>query len=149
MIADVAPNPRRQNAKLDELYAGLPKIQCQGFCSASCGPIGMSLRERERAEQAGGRELPIIRQGSCPMLVDRRCSIYEVRPMTCRLWGMVEAMRCPYGCQPERLLTDEEGKRLLEGAEAIGGRDTARNRELMRLLSDVAAGKMPARRLAR
>jgi hypothetical protein len=145
----MARNPRRLDAQLDELYACLPEIECKGFCSASCGPIGMSLRERQRAEGAGGRELPVIRKGLCPMLVDRRCSIYEVRPMTCRLWGLVDRMRCPYGCQPERLLTDEEGKQLLAQAEAIGGRDDARIRDLMRLLSDVAGGRVPARRLAR
>ena len=145
----MARNPRRLDAQLDELYETLPKIQCQGHCSASCGPIGMSIRERERAEAAGGRELPVIRSGSCPMLVDRRCSIYEIRPMSCRLWGLVAGMQCPYGCRPERLLTDEEGKQLLRAADTIGGPDGARNRDLGRLFADVAAGKIPARRLAR
>lgn len=55
---------------------------------------------------------------------EHRCSVYEIRPMICRLWGLVRGMPCPYGCRPEGgLLPDEEGQRLLREAERIGGTD--------------------------
>lgn len=45
----------------------------------------------------------------CPLLVDGRCSVYNARPMICRLFGAVEGMICKHGCKPADLLTDDEG----------------------------------------
>ena len=57
----------------------------------------------------------------CPMLSpDRRCNVYDIRPLICRLWGLVRTMRCPWGCVPERWLSHEDGHRLLARVEAIG-----------------------------
>lgn len=57
----------------------------------------------------------------CPALDDRkRCSAYDKRPMICRLWGVVETMKCPHGCRPSpRYLTDEQGKDMLALAREI------------------------------
>jgi hypothetical protein len=38
---------------------------------------------------------------TCPALKDGRCSVYDVRPTLCRLWGVVEDMPCPWGCVPD------------------------------------------------
>src|SRR2546429_6087610 len=48
------------------------------------------------------------------MLRNGRCTVYEVRPMICRLWGMVEGMQCPHGCVPEggHLTEDRKSTRL-------------------------------------
>jgi hypothetical protein len=131
------PNSRRQDRELDALYATLPKLVCQGYCSASCGPIATSARERARIETTAHRALTAEDPGpTCSMLTaDRRCSVYEIRPMICRLWGLVQRMPCPYGCRPEGgLLPDSEGKRLLMEAERIGGRD---EEGLARLVKDL------------
>ena len=37
----------------------------------------------------------------------------------CRLWGIVETMKCEWGCVPERYLTHEEGFEFLERAREI------------------------------
>jgi hypothetical protein len=38
----------------------------------------------------------------------------------CRLWGAVESMPCPWGCQPEGgLLPDAEGRRLIQAAAEL------------------------------
>ncbi len=53
----------------------------------------------------------------CPYLTgEAKCSIYEARPLICRLWGMTPTMTCPYGCKPEVTLTDELAKGLLQVA---------------------------------
>jgi hypothetical protein len=39
----------------------------------------------------------------------------------CRLWGVVPAMACPFGCQPDRWLSDREACLLLAEMRAIGG----------------------------
>jgi len=48
--------------------------------------------------------------GYCPALdvESGKCKGYEGRPRICRLFGMVEKMKCPHGCEPSRWITDEE-----------------------------------------
>jgi len=59
----------------------------------------------------------------CTLLTkEGRCSVYEIRPMVCRLFGVSIGIECPWGCKPSRLLSHEEGKRFLEKAHKIDGR---------------------------
>jgi Fe-S-cluster containining protein len=51
---------------------------------------------------------------NCVYLKKERCSIYSVRPLVCRLYGVSNGMQCPHGCQPSRLLTDVEAHLLIE-----------------------------------
>jgi len=37
--------------------------------------------------------------------------------MICRLWGLTKSMACPFGCVPERWLTEDEAHALLAKAE--------------------------------
>lgn len=72
------------------------------------------------------------------LTADRRCGVYEVRPLICRLWGIIESLPCPYGCVPEGgYLPDEDGWRLLLAADLIGG--TPSREEFRRLMDGVAA----------
>lgn len=115
-----------QDMRLDAIYAQLPKINCQRKCQQSCGPIVMGRREWNRViEDVGYEPKPTPDQAArlvCPMLDEKAgaCSVYHVRPLICRLWGLVEAMACPWGCRPERWLTDAEAHHLMNQAERIG-----------------------------
>jgi len=113
------PGDKRRRVALEALYAELPTIECRGLCAESCGPVPMGRVEWQSVCRAGGE-----RKGSgdliCPYLELSRCSVYEVRPMLCRLWGVVESMPCLWGCQPEpRYLTREEGFEFLRRAATI------------------------------
>lgn len=35
-------------------------------------------------------------------------SIYENRPLPCRMFGTFERLKCAHGCRPEKYLTDKE-----------------------------------------
>lgn len=101
---------RRQRLKiLKTVYAYLPKIDCQQKCQAWCGPIMMSDLEAKRMRVQSGQDnlLPTDSDGTCPMLVDGLCSVYSVRPLICRLWGVTPAMTCPFGCKAEWELEDD------------------------------------------
>lgn len=120
---------------LREVYAQVPALDCKGLCQASCGPIICSELELERASEAGGTPLVpalvVLAQNpravpACVLLSqDGKCSIYEHRPLICRLWGAVDAdcMRCPWGCKPRSgYLTDSQSRRLLAKADEISRR---------------------------
>jgi hypothetical protein len=117
------PNHRRQDRELDALYASLPKLQCKGYCHDSCGPIGMSVRERARIIERARKPVTCDAHATCSMLTpDRRCAVYDIRPMVCRLWGLVKSMRCPYGCVPEGgFMSEADGVTALLESERIGG----------------------------
>jgi Fe-S-cluster containining protein len=85
-------------ADLDDLYAQVPDVGCKGLCVDSCGSVAMSPEERRRIAERGVH-LPLLAAfvGHCPALRNGRCSVYEVRPMVCRLWGAVEGMKCRFG----------------------------------------------------
>ena len=108
------PDQRR----LDAIYASLPTIECKRLCYDSCGPIGGGLIEAKRMIAArGGRPIGMAQPPAvvCPLLTtDNACSVYRVRPLLCRLWGVMDSLPCTYGCVPTpRYLTHDEGMRLL------------------------------------
>ncbi len=106
--------PRNPRARLAALYDTLPTMQCKGLCApVACTSVGMTALEQQNIRAATGVALP--RMGAfaadgelCPALdSEHRCRVYEHRPTTCRLWGMVPSMRCPHGCEP--VMTEHEG----------------------------------------
>lgn len=116
--------------KLDKIYRKLPKLHCKGLCEKSCSFIKVGELERKRITQVKGSD-PFISnekfietlintppdEWKCSLLVNGKCSIYPIRPLICRLFGMVKKMACPFGCVPERWLTDEEAKKYLDKAK--------------------------------
>jgi Fe-S-cluster containining protein len=127
-----APPARRATAaelaaRLDAVYAQLPEIECRGKCWDSCGPIAMTAPEQARVA-AAGVDIPTSNYFTdgpalCPALTMlRRCAVYEVRPLICRLWGLTEWMPCTYGCRPEGgLIKDAVARELLAQVAEIGG----------------------------
>lgn len=117
------------NEKLDKLYKKLPKLKCKGECVASCSLIKVGELERKRITKLTGSD-PFIKERdmldfvkanppetwTCSLLKAGKCTVYHVRPLICRLFGLVKKMKCPYGCVPERWVTDEEAKELLKKA---------------------------------
>lgn len=60
---------------------------------------------RSPASPAGATRCALLRR-------DGACSVYVDRPLICRLWGVVETMPCPFGCRPERWLSEQEALEL-------------------------------------
>ncbi|MFI6497117.1 YkgJ family cysteine cluster protein [Nonomuraea typhae] len=131
------------DAALDKLYAQVPQPGCKGLCAESCGPIGMNPREHQRIRERGVKiphrsdalaQLAETGDYTCPALKGGQCSVYDVRPMSCHLWGAVESMPCPYGCRPEEgLLPDAEGHTLLAQSLDVGKPDALNAEQLERL----------------
>lgn len=58
---------------------------------------------------------------TCPALVDGQCSVYDDRPLICRLWGVTEGLPCPYGCEPDSVVPDADAFGMLSESLVIGG----------------------------
>lgn len=110
---------------LEAIYAAVPSLRCQGKCQDACGPVAMSKAE-EAVFDTAGKEVPdfgsMLTTGhlECPHLSPvGRCTVYEIRPLICRLYGAAELLTCRWGCVPERLLTHAEGRSLIRRADAL------------------------------
>ncbi|MFD8529476.1 YkgJ family cysteine cluster protein [Streptosporangium canum] len=133
------------DAALEALYAQVPDVGCKGLCHEACGPIGMNPREHQRIRERGVKiphfkdalaELVETGDYSCPALdKDNRCTVYDIRPMVCHLWGATEGISCEYGCRPAEgdLLPDAEGYALMSQSLDVGKPDALNGEELGRL----------------
>jgi hypothetical protein len=113
---------------LEEIWRKIPSMECEEGCTECCfWPSRTPLEEervREWLEERGRKEkwggLGGGRWGGqpppgggggaerCPYAEGGRCSLWPVRFLPCRLFGVVETVRCPKGRGPERFLTEEE-----------------------------------------
>lgn len=109
---------------IEAIYKLVPEVKCKRLCQEGCGPIQMSPFEWDRIVKRLGHKPKIVDDGhlSCPMLAkDGGCGVYHIRPLVCRLWGVVLRMRCPWGCVPEKWLTDSEAMRMLTAIQEVQG----------------------------
>jgi uncharacterized protein len=110
-------------AKLDAIYARLPTIACRRVCGRDiCGPIFMTVREADRARRAVHASPRTDPDLTCAYLTPGgACRVYGVRPLICRVFGLVKRMSCPHGCVPDRWMTDQEFVALAREVETVGG----------------------------
>ncbi len=90
-----------------ELYRDIPRSRCKDGCFACCTFVIQATPEEQKA--MGGYE---YRDGACCHLIDRKCAVYENRPLVCRIYGTSEILRCE-DCVPERFLSEEETRALI------------------------------------
>jgi hypothetical protein len=110
--------------RLEALYRLVPKVNCQQKCQAACGPIAMSGGEHRRIVERTG-EQPTCHNLTCSLLNEQgQCSVYDIRPAICRLYGVTPQLRCPFGCQPEVWWTNMQGHEWITRViEASGGKE--------------------------
>lgn len=114
--------PSSTTAQLKQLHARVPEVHCKGLCTDACGIIAMQGFEAHRIVQQTG-EWPSFdgETALCSFLKEGRCSIYDIRPLICRIWGATNQLRCPHGRVPDRWLSDAEARALLSQAQRIAG----------------------------
>jgi Fe-S-cluster containining protein len=122
--------------KLEKIYASLPKIECKQKCQEACSLIIITRAEKVNLTKELNHN-PSIKidkyhhalfdpakiheeKPTCKML-DKcgNCSIYNIRPLICRLFGIVKKMQCPFGCIPERWLSDKEAQAIFKQLRSI------------------------------
>lgn len=103
----------KRKRKLQTIYSRVPRVKCKGLCDKiSCTELALSVDEVKNLHKESG-EVTKMRDGLCNHLKDGRCKVYGDRPVVCRLWGVTESMRCPHGCEAERILSDGEARKIV------------------------------------
>jgi Fe-S-cluster containining protein len=95
---------------IQALYDKLPAFQCKGLCQQYCGVVPFSKSEAAKV----GKAEAFLTDLHCEYLSPfNTCTVYENRPMVCRLFGMVDdsLMKCQH-CAP--VLTKQEGQAIIQ-----------------------------------
>ena len=95
--------------QIQRQYERIPSFVCIEGCTDCCGPVPMTAAEATQIEIKPYDGL------RCQYATKSGCSIYEHRPLLCRLFGTVdhEKLRCPHGKRPAELLTHRQGDTIM------------------------------------
>lgn len=92
--------------QIRKLYEKIPPSKCKDGCFRCCINTVQFLRSEEHA--MGGYRY----DGQCSHLKEGKCSVYENRPLVCRLFGASILLQCE-DCTPRRYLTEQETAEIL------------------------------------
>lgn len=107
----------------------IPTFDC-GSCTACCTVVPFTRGERDRVAarhpfvpwerlNIGGEHYApaaALKNMRCPFVVEGKgCSVYDIRPLCCRLYGSVDhpRMACAMGRGPRRKLTEKQADRMI------------------------------------
>lgn len=101
--------------QIKKFWELIPETQgCLEGCGECCGPAPMSqkesfiIKEYVKEHALDIPDAPV--NGKCPALCQetKKCRIYEVRPITCRIHGLLKVLTCTHIPNPdETRLTPE------------------------------------------
>lgn len=134
-MSKLSTRDREAFATLDALYARLPSIVCQRKCGIACGAVPVTDLEARRVQLAAHvkpRTIPVtvVPPGEVASRTIERCiylrgeaacTVYAVRPLICRVWGLTKMLSCMHGCVPSRWVSDLEFLDLARAVERLGG----------------------------
>jgi Fe-S-cluster containining protein len=115
---------------IDRIYAQLPTIVCKRKCTIACGAVVLTDLEARRLQVTAHvkpRTIPLTLDSGktierCIYLQGERvCKVYDVRPLICRVFGLVKMLSCMHGCVPDRWLSDLDYLQLATLVERLGG----------------------------
>ena len=97
------------------LYKQIPEFECIEGCIDCCGPVPLSIYEARRL----GIDMPITpinKQCKCLFISDKGCSVYNKRPLVCRLFGagLKTTMMCPHGKKPKTMLSRDQERKIFQ-----------------------------------
>lgn len=99
--------------QIQRQYERIPTFQCKTGCTECCGNVPFT---KEEWDQLTPEEQARPTQGlTCRFKGDSGCTIYDRRPMLCRLFGAVDdpKLTCWHGCRPAQPLTKIQGATIM------------------------------------
>jgi Fe-S-cluster containining protein len=87
---------------VDRLREQIPSFECVPGCHDCCGPVTTSSEEMSRLPVKSDAEHDAaLDELSCVHLGPKGCTVYDERPLICRLFGTTPKMPCPNERRPE------------------------------------------------
>jgi hypothetical protein len=84
----------------------IPSFECVKGCHDCCGPVTTSSEEMSRLPVKSDAEHDdALNDLRCVYLGPDGCTVYEDRPLICRLFGTTPRMACPNDRRPEDMVT--------------------------------------------
>ena len=91
--------------KIHFLRELIPSFECVPGCHDCCGPVTTSSEEMARLPRKTQAEQDAaLERLDCVHLGPNGCTVYEERPMICRLFGTSPRLACPRGRGPEQMI---------------------------------------------
>jgi uncharacterized protein len=113
-------------AMMKEIWNSVPKVHCKGLCQDQCTQVpimpieALYLTRKHDAwihmSNHRGRYMPTLGHNEpCQFLKDGRCSVYDDRPLICRMFGHeippienIRPLECEHGCTHEGTFTEKD-----------------------------------------
>ncbi|MGJ8670524.1 MAG: YkgJ family cysteine cluster protein [Oceanococcus sp.] len=93
---------------VDRLRECIPTFECVPGGHDCCGPVTTSSEEMSRLHMKTDAEHDAaISDFNCVHLGPKGCTVYNERPLICRLFGTAAKMACPNGRGPKRMVDPE------------------------------------------
>lgn len=95
---------------ISEIRQRIPGMRCIPGCVACCNHVPWSKVEYERMIRRYPKNAKPynIHSLKCPFITEDGCSIYEERPITCRMFGVSEGLECPRGAIAAEMLNEQQ-----------------------------------------
>lgn len=119
-------------SQLQELYQRIPNNhQCPRDCSVCCGPIPVSQLEIDLIKTKYGVIIGVDDNLTCNCLKNNLCSVYEDRPLICRLFNETKygTLYC-MECENNHTISDEVTNDILEDYLELAGQLKVTHSEL-------------------
>ncbi|MBI3898211.1 MAG: YkgJ family cysteine cluster protein [Gammaproteobacteria bacterium] len=86
----------------------IPSFECKPGCHDCCGPVTASTEEMARLPvKSDDEHETALADLRCPHLGEHGCTVYEERPLICRLFGTTPRLPCPVGKRPETMIDSQ------------------------------------------
>lgn len=83
----------------------IPSFECVEGCHDCCGPVTASSEEMSRLPvKSDADHEAALNEFNCVHLGPNGCTVYDDRPLICRLFGTTPNLACPNSCRPKDMI---------------------------------------------
>ena len=101
--------------KVNALRRQIPSFECVPGCHDCCGPVTTSTEEMSRLpRKTAAEQEAAMDELNCVHLGPHGCTVYDERPLICRLFGTTKTLPCPNGRRPVELIHPRVEKQIHE-----------------------------------
>lgn len=91
----------------------IPTFECTPGCHDCCGPVTTSSEEMSRLPvKSDAEHEAALNEFDCVHLGPKGCTVYEERPLICRLFGTTPNMPCPNGCRSKEMIDSKTERQI-------------------------------------